>query len=155
MLVFGQFSTDDQKSPLFLRRAYGFDNLSRVVLGAHVAERFFSIQHAIKHLNNRRQLGWVCFLTRLLSEVSPITSLWGHGKPPFCVWDSQMYTRFQNGSEQYCTSGFAEWKLTWPLLGWGYSEFRYPSDNLSFRIRDPILDHSFDAAIGAVGKGFF
>jgi hypothetical protein len=68
MPVFGQFSTDYQKSPLFLRRAYGLDNLSRAALGAHVAERFFSIQHAIKHLNNRQQLGRVCFLTRLLGE---------------------------------------------------------------------------------------
>jgi hypothetical protein len=133
MLVFGQFSTEDQKSPLFLRRAYGFDNLSRVALGAHVAERFFSIQHAIKHLTNRQQLGWICFLTRLLSEVSPITSLWDHGKPPFCVWDFPNVHSVPKRVRAILHTGFAEWKSTWPLLGWGYSEFRYPSDNLSFR----------------------
>jgi hypothetical protein len=62
------------KESLVLGRAYGWDNLSRAALGAHVAEGFFSIQDAIKHLNKRQQLGWVCFLTRLLGEVSPITS---------------------------------------------------------------------------------
>jgi hypothetical protein len=66
---------------------YGFDNLSRAALWAHVAERFFSLQHAIQDLNNRQQLDRVCFLTRLLGEVPPITSLWGHGKPPFYVSD--------------------------------------------------------------------
>jgi hypothetical protein len=65
---------------------------------------FFTFQCLIEFHCKFSQLIRIHFFTDLLSKMTPITKLWGHGKTPFYVSLSLSYSGFTCESEQNCTT---------------------------------------------------
>jgi hypothetical protein len=63
----------------------------------------FAFQQAIKLHHECNHFVRVFFHTDSLCDISPITRLWGHGKPPFyfCIYLS--YSGSETKSEQFCS----------------------------------------------------
>lgn len=71
--------------------------LMRALAGLFAFQQAIQLHHECNHFVR------VFFHTDSLCDISPITRLWGHGKPPFyfCVYSS--YSGSETKSEQFCS----------------------------------------------------